>query len=203
MAITGLIGVGYVIAHMAGNLLFFKGAEAINAYGAMLKANPLVLWGARGVLLSAVILHVLAAWQLTQRSHAARPVGYEKKEPQVSTFASRTMRWGGLLLLVFIVFHILHLTTGHIRPAGYFVKEDIYGNLQQGFQIWWVALFYMLAMVFLGFHLFHGFWSAFRSLGAAQQSPTPLRKKISVIIAIVIWAGFTSIPLAVWAGLVQ
>lgn len=203
MALTGLIGMGYVIVHMAGNLLVFRGAEAINTYGAMLKGNVPLLWTVRVVLLTSVILHVLAAWQLTRRSHAARPVGYEKKEPQVSTLASRTMRWGGVLLLVFIVFHILHLTTGDIRPAGYFVKEDIYGNLVYGFQIWWVALFYMLAMAFLGLHLFHGFWSAFRSMGAAPQSANPLQRKLSVIIAIIVWAGFTSLPLAIWAGWIR
>src|SRR5687768_12823905 len=101
MAITGIIGVGYLLAHVAGNLLVFRGAETLNHYGALLKGNLPLLWGARGVLLVAVILHVLSAWQLTQKSHAARPVGYNKKEPQVSTFASRTMRWGGVLLLVF------------------------------------------------------------------------------------------------------
>ena len=118
MGVTGLIGIGYVIVHMLGNLQAFVGPTKLNNYGATLK-GPLIelTWLVRIVLIAAVLLHVLMAYQLTQRAHAARPVGYRDREPQVSTLASRTMRWGGVLLLVFIVVHILHFTTETIDPA--------------------------------------------------------------------------------------
>ena len=120
MGITGLIGVGFVILHMAGNLQVFISQDKINSYGALLH-GPLaeVTWLVRIVLIVAVVLHVLMAYQLTMRSRAARPIGYERKEPQVSTLASRTMKWGGVLLLVFIVLHLLHFTTETIDPGGW------------------------------------------------------------------------------------
>ena len=202
MAVTGIIGIGFVLAHIAGNLLIFRGPEAINGYSAMLHgpANEL-LWVARVVLLVSVILHITAAYQLTQRSHAARPQGYVKREPQVSTYASRLMRWGGVLLLVFIVFHILHFTTGTIRP-GTFVPGDVYTNVVSSFRIWWVALFYMVSMAFLGLHLYHGAWSSFRTIGTRGRSPNPLQRRIAATIAVVVWLGFTLVPLAVWTGMI-
>src|SRR3954468_6188194 len=112
MAVTGLIGIGFVILHMAGNLQVFVGQDKINSYGAMLH-GPLaeLTWLLRAVLIVAVVLHVLMAYQLTARARAGRPVEYNKRDPQVATISSRTMRWGGILLLVFIVVHILHFTT--------------------------------------------------------------------------------------------
>src|SRR6202163_4937719 len=130
-----------------------------------------------------VILHVIAAVQLTRQSRAARPIGYTKQERQVATVASRTMRWGGALLLVFIVLHILHFTTGTIRPAGVFSSEDVYANVVTSFRIWWVAVFYVISMIALGFHLFHGAWSSVRSIGVSPPSPRPLHKNVSLAIA--------------------
>lgn len=203
MAVTGIIGIGFLIAHVAGNLFVFRGPEALNNYSHFLHGPAgELLWIARVVLLASVILHVIAAYQLTQQSHAARPVGYARREPQVSTVASRVMRWGGVLLLVFIVFHILHFTTGTIRPAGTFVEGDVYANVVASFRIWWVALFYVVAMAFLGLHLYHGAWSSFRTLGATGQSPNPLQHRASAVIAILVWLGFTLVPLAVFFGLV-
>jgi succinate dehydrogenase / fumarate reductase cytochrome b subunit len=119
----------------------------------------------------------------------------------VSTYASRLMRWGGVLLLVFIVFHILHFTTGTIQP-GVFVEGDVYANVVSSFHIWWVALFYIVAMVFLGLHVYHGGWSSVRTIGAANRSPNPLHRRIAMVIAVVVWLGFTIVPLAVWTGLI-
>jgi succinate dehydrogenase / fumarate reductase cytochrome b subunit len=202
MGVTGLIGVGFVILHAAGNLLIFRGPGAINAYSHFLKSTGELLWLLRVVLIVAVILHVVAAVQLTRQSRAARPVGYIRREPQVATVASRTMRWGGALLLVFIVLHILHFTTGTIRPAGMFSSEDVYANMVTSFRIWWVALFYVAAMVALGLHLFHGAWSSVRSIGVSPRSTQPFRRKLSLVIAVLVWAAFTSIPVAVFAGLI-
>ena len=200
MAVTGLILVGFVIGHMLGNLQMFQGAEKMNAYAHFLKSLGGLLWLARLVLLAAVVLHVVSAFQLTRMRAAARPVGYHKgTQKEVSTLASRTMRWGGVLLLVFIVFHVLHFTTLDIFRS--YSTTDVYGNVIHGFSIWWVTLFYVVAMIFLGLHLYHGAWASLRTLGAAKSSPNPLRRKAALVVAIVVWAGFTAIPVAVFAGL--
>jgi succinate dehydrogenase / fumarate reductase cytochrome b subunit len=113
------------------------------------------------------------------------------------------MRWGGALLLVFIVLHILHFTTGTIRPADSFSHEDVYANVVMSFRIWWVSLFYVISMVALGLHLYHGAWSSVRSIGVSPSSPDPLHRRVSLVIAIFVWAALTSIPIAVLAGLVR
>ncbi len=203
MGVTGLIGVGFVLLHSLGNLLVFRGPEAINSYSHFLRSTGELLWTLRIVLVVAVILHVIATVQLTVQSRAARPIGYTRRESQVATIASRTMRWGGALLLVFIVLHILHFTTGTIRPAGMFSSDDVYANVVSSFRVWWVTLFYVFAMVALGLHIFHGAWSSVRSLGVSPPSPQPLHRKISVLIAILVWAAFTAVPVAVFSGIVR
>jgi succinate dehydrogenase / fumarate reductase cytochrome b subunit len=203
MGVTGLIGIGFVILHSLGNLLVFRGPAAINSYSHFLKSTGELLWALRIVLVVAVILHVIAAVQLTRQSMAARPIAYTKQERQVATVASRTMRWGGALLLVFIVLHILHFTTGTIKPAGSFSPDDVYANMVTSFRIWWVALFYVVAMLALGLHLFHGAWSSVRSIGVSPSSPEPLHHRISLVIALLVWAAFTAIPVAVAAGIVR
>jgi succinate dehydrogenase / fumarate reductase cytochrome b subunit len=203
MGVTGLIGVGFVTVHALGNLLVFRGPDAINSYSRFLKSSGELLWALRIVLIVAVILHVVAAVQLSKLSLAARPVGYVKREPQAATIASRTMRWGGAFLLIFIILHILHFTTGTIRPAGSFSTADVYANVVTSFRIWWVALFYILAMIALGLHLFHGAWSSVRSIGVSPRSPHPMHRRISLVVAIFVWAAFTAIPVAVIAGWVR
>jgi succinate dehydrogenase / fumarate reductase cytochrome b subunit len=201
MAATGLVMVLFVIGHMAGNLLAFAGPARINAYSAFIHGTGELLWLVRIVLLTAVVLHIIAAYQLTRIEMAARPVGYARRDPQVSTVAARTIRWGGALLLVFIVFHLLHFTTGTLHPD--FVKGDVYGNLVVGFRVWPVALFYVLAMVALGLHLYHGTWSALRTLGVARPSGRPLHRRAATVLAIVVAGGFAIIPLAVMLGLLR
>ena len=203
MGITGLIGIGFVILHSLGNLLVFRGPVAINSYSHFLKSTGELLWTLRIILIVAVILHVIAAVQLTRQSRAARPIGYAKHELQVATVASRTMRWGGALLLVFIVVHILHFTTGTIRSAGVFSRQDVYANVVTSFRIWWVALFYVVAMIALGLHIFHGAWSSVRSIGLSPPSPQPLHGRISMVIAVLVWAAFMAVPLAVFSGIVR
>jgi succinate dehydrogenase / fumarate reductase cytochrome b subunit len=119
----------------------------------------------------------------------------------VSTFASRTIRWGGAFLLAFIVFHILHFTTLTIFPS--YSTTDVYANVVRGFSVWWVVALYVAAMVALGLHLYHGVWSSLRTLGASKASPNPLRRPAAAALALVVWLGFTIIPLAVFAGLVR
>jgi succinate dehydrogenase / fumarate reductase, cytochrome b subunit len=202
MGVTGLIGLGFVIGHMAGNLQAFSGAEKLDAYGALLHGplHELVLL-ARVVLIIAVILHITAAYQLTMISRAARPQDYATRKPQVSTLASKTLRWGGVLLLVFIVFHILHFTIGSVHPA--FVEGKIYQNLVTGFAVKWVAVFYLVAMVALAMHLYHGAWSSMRTLGLAKQSAHPLKRFLPLVLAVVITSGFAVIPLAFLFGVLK
>ena len=203
MGVTGLIGIGFVILHSLGNLLVFRGPDALNSYSHFLKSTGELLWTLRIVLIVAVVLHVIAAVQLTLQSRAARPIGYVKQDPQAATIASRTMRWGGMLLLVFIVVHILHFTTGTIRPSGFFSHQDVYANVVTSFRVWWVTLFYVVAMIALGFHLFHGAWSSVRSIGVSPPSPEPFHHRVSLVLAILIWAGFTAVPVAVFTGVVR
>jgi succinate dehydrogenase / fumarate reductase cytochrome b subunit len=210
MGVTGLIGIGFVILHIAGNLQAFVGQSKLNAYSAMLH-GPLneLLWLLRVVLVVAVVLHVLMAYQLTLRSREARPIAYQKREPQVSTLASRTMKWGGVLILVFIVFHILHFTTETVDPGGsrgmidLRGDRDIYGNIVSSFRVWWVAAFYLIAMVALGLHLYHGAWSSMRTLGYAKASVNPLHRRAAFVVAVVVWLGFTLVPLGVIAGIIR
>ena len=211
MAVTGLLLVGFVIAHMAGNLQVFIGPAKMNAYASFLKSLGEFLWLARIILLVALVLHVLMAWQLTQIKRKARPIDYTTRDAQVSTVASRTMRWGGVLLLVFIVFHILHFTTGTVFPlasrpdAQYpaFSHTDVYGNVVSAFRNPWVVLFYVVAMLFLLLHLFHGAWSSIRTLGLSKPSRDPLHRRVSTLIAVVVWLGFTAIPVAVFLGVIR
>jgi succinate dehydrogenase / fumarate reductase cytochrome b subunit len=201
MAVTGLILVAYLITHVLANLLVFTGPDRINRYAAVLHATGGALWAARLVLLVAVILHIVAATQLALRRQAARPVAYAAgREPQVSTLASRTIRWGGALLLVFIIFHILHFTTGTVHPD--FVELDPYHNVTTGFRNPLVALFYLIAMAALGFHLYHGVWSSGRSLGVSPPSPHPLRRRVALVLGGFIWPGFTVIVAAAWLGMI-
>jgi len=131
----------------------------------------------------------------------ARPVGYAERDPQVSTFAARTIRWGGVLVLVFIVLHLLHFTFGTIHPA--FDHKDVYGNVVAAFQTWWVSLLYLVAMVVVGLHLYHGTWSSLRTLGLTRPSVDPLRRRVVTVLAWAIFLGFSSIPIAVLLGLVK
>ncbi len=209
MALTGLIGVGFTIGHMVGNLQVFEGAEKINAYGRFLHHTlGTELWLVRAVLLAAVVLHTVAAFQLSRQRLAARPAAYKKgSQWEVSTIASRTIRWGGVLLLVFIVLHVLHFTTrsfpgyqGTVTIDGV-ETVDVYTNLVTAFSNpLWVA-FYVVSMAALALHLYHGLWSSARTLGAAKPSSNPLRRKAALALAVVIWAGFTIVPIGILLGL--
>jgi succinate dehydrogenase / fumarate reductase cytochrome b subunit len=202
MAFTGLIMVAYLITHVAANLLVFDGPAQINAYSRFLHGTGGALWVARLVLLAALVLHIVAAVQLAVRRQAARPQGYAAgRQPQVSTVASRTIRWGGVLILVFLVYHILHFTLGTVHPS--FVDGDPYHNVVAGFGNPLVVVFYELAMAAVGLHLYHGIWSSGRSLGVSSPSPHPLRRQLALVLGGLVWAGFAVIPLAVYAGMLR
>ncbi len=201
MAVTGIVLSLFVLGHMVGNTLVFKGPEAMNKYAAFLQGLGTTLWVIRAVLLLAVGLHAWAYLSTTLESWGARPVGYRKTAYEASDWASRTMRWTGPILAVFIVFHILHLTTGTVHPA--FEHLDAFGNVVRGFAVTPVALFYVVAMGCLGFHVWHGTWSMLQTLGLSHPRFDPVRKKIAIVFSVVVAVGFAVIPLAVLFGWVR
>jgi succinate dehydrogenase / fumarate reductase cytochrome b subunit len=202
MAATGLIMAGFLVAHMTANMLAFLGAEYINGYSRFLHAVPEILWPARVVLLSSVILHATAAWQLTRISSSARSVGYRMHESQIATIASRTIRWLSLLLALFIVVHLLHFTTGTLLPG--FVELNPYANLLNAFTTQkGMAVFYIVMMMVVGLHLYHGTWSAIRTLGLSRPKPNPFVRPVALVLAVALWLGFTAVPVGVLAGLLK
>jgi succinate dehydrogenase cytochrome b subunit len=198
MATTGLIMVLFLISHMISNVLIFSNPEHLDRYAAWLRSLGPVLWAVRAILLASLLLHIWAAWQLTRRAHAARPVHYSRQERLVQTYAARTMRWGGVLLAVFIVFHILHFTTGTLHPD--FHPGQVGRNVVEGMAVKPVAVFYLLAMLALGLHFWHGVWSVFQTLGINHPAWNRARRIVSVGLAIVVAGGFATIPLAALLG---
>lgn len=214
MAVTGVILVLFVIGHMLGNLKIYAGPghdghEAkIDTYGHFLRSFGSDLFGPEGflwivrvVLLATIVLHAWSAIQVWRISRSARPVGYKKQERVASTYASRTIRYGGLILAAFVIYHILHFTTGHAHPE--FVHGAIYNNLVIGFQNPLVSIFYIVAMAALGLHLYHGVWSGFQTLGVSNPKYNGWQRSLAALIAIVVAVGNISIPVAVLAGIVH
>jgi succinate dehydrogenase / fumarate reductase cytochrome b subunit len=212
MAVTGLIGIGYVIMHMYGNLKVFAGAEYFNAYaeglrelGAPVFGHSHLLWIARIVLLGAVVLHIWAAWSLYQESKQARSTRYVKHTTLQASPAALYIRFGGVVLLLFIIIHLMHITWGvpGIHPD--FRWDDAYHNLVVGFQSYGYlpAIFYIVAMIALGFHLYHGTWSMFQTLGLNNRTYTYPLRTLSLILALVISLGFSAVPLAIMVGIVK
>jgi succinate dehydrogenase / fumarate reductase, cytochrome b subunit len=203
MAVTGAIMFLFVIGHMLGNLQIFEGPEKINNYGHFLHNLGEVLWLERIGLLLAIALHITVTIQLALRNKAARPVGYSRRQAINSSYASRTMYWSGPIVLVFIIFHLLQFTAGYIHPQSQFIEGDVYHNVVAGFQIWWVSLWYIFAVSLLGFHLSHGLWSMFQSLGLAHPRNTVTLKNGARILALVIVLGYIVIPISVLLGYVK
>lgn len=201
MALTGLVLYGFVFVHMVGNLQLYQGPEKINAYAALLKSVPAVLWGFRAVLLGSVVLHAGAAFILWRRNRAARPVGYASQDFQAATITSRTMFWTGPMIGLFVVYHLLHLTVGSVHPS--FSHTDVYSNLVTAFSNPAVSIFYILAMVALGFHLFHGAFSLFQTLGLKTPKYEKPLKVVLMAVSTVIVVVNISFPIAVLAGLVR
>jgi len=208
MAVTGLVLFGFVLGHMSGNLKAFQGAHKFNAYAEFLRevGAPVVphgglLWIARIGLLLAVGIHTLAAVQLTLQNRRARPQDYELRRSVQLDYASRTMRWSGVLVLLYVVYHLMHFTWGNVHPD--FIPGDAYHNLVTGFQVVPVALVYVVANLLLGLHLYHGLWSLFQSLGWSHPRYNSWRRSFAVAFAVIVTLGFISVPLAVLAGVIS
>jgi len=201
MAVTGAVLALFVLVHVSGNLLMFRGPEAMNGYAALLKSSAAILWSIRLVLLTCVVLHVHAAWSLTRQNRAARPARYTRLERQAATFSAVSLRVGGVVLLAFIIFHLLHFTTGTVHPQ--FDAHDPYGNVIIGFGVPVVVVFYLLAMVALALHLHHGIWSLFQTMGWNHPHLNPARRWIATALALLVPAGFSAIVLAAAFGIIQ
>jgi succinate dehydrogenase / fumarate reductase cytochrome b subunit len=201
MAVTAIVLFGYVVGHLAGNLQVYLGADQMDRYAAFLHSMPALLWSVRLFLLVCVILHITASIQLTRLKQEARPVGYVKKTPIGSSSASRSMIWSGAMIAAFVIYHLLDLTVGAANTDQY---QDLhaYENLVYSFRRVPVSAFYIVAMVLLGMHLHHGIWSMFQTLGFSHPRYTPIVKRASAWVAMLITAGFISIPIAVLTGLV-
>ena len=214
MAFTGFLWFGFLIGHMVGNLKAFQGAEAFNEYAYHLRifGEPILpergfLWAFRLLMLAAFAIHAWLAWETSRQSWDARTAKYRKQENLNFDFASSFMRWGGVFILVFVVFHILHMTTGTVHPAFDAGAPgripNAYGNLVTGLRTPLVAGFYGLAMIAICLHLYHGVWSMFQTLGAAHPKYASLRRPFAVIVALVVFLGFVSIPVSILAGIVS
>ncbi|WP_176953613.1 succinate dehydrogenase [Streptomyces indicus] len=208
MAVSGLIMLGYLVAHMIGNLKIFFGPEDINEYAHWLRTmgEPVLhyewaLWLVRIVLVAAVVLHAVSAYQLSRRDIKARPAKYVHKRKRAS-YATRTMRWGGIILALFIVWHLLDLTTGTVHP-GEFEHLHPYQNIIDTFSTWYSNVIYIVAVVAVGLHVRHGFWSAAQTLGAGNARRDKVLKATANALALVLTLGFVSVPVAVMTGVVS
>ena len=224
MAVTGIILFGFVLVHMIGNLKLYEPGmycaarnEAgecvreqpyLDAYGEFLRrvGEPALpaegaLWIVRIVLLVSVVLHIWAAWQLTRMNRQARPRDYVSGPKRHTPYASRTMRWGGVIILLFVIYHLLDFTTGTVNPG--FKAGQVERNMVASFSLWYVALFYIVAQIALGFHLYHGLWSLFQSLGWNHPRFNRWRSGFAHAFAWIITLGNISFPLAVLTGLVR
>ncbi|MGY0020276.1 succinate dehydrogenase [Streptomyces sp. cg35] len=208
MAVSGLVMLLYLVAHMIGNLKIFFGPEEINHYARWLRTmgGPVLhhewgLWIARVVLVVAVVAHATSAYQLSRRDIKARPSKYVHKKPRAS-YATRTMRWGGIILGLFIVWHILDLTTGTVHPGGYEHLHP-YQNIIDTFSTWYGNVIYIVAMLALGLHVQHGFWSAAQTLGVGNRTRDRVLKTVGNALAALLTLGFIAVPVGVMTGLVS
>jgi len=201
MAVTGVVLFGFLILHMLGNLQIFLGREVMNHYAETLHGNPALLWFARSLLLVSVLLHTWAAIQLTAVKAAARPIAYKKSGNVQGTTGSRTMMLSGPVIAIFVIGHLLHFTTGTIHPN--FVALHAYENVVNGFSNPIAAGLYIVAMILVGFHLGHGIWSMFQSMGFSHPRYTPMIKKFAAVFSWIVVAGFIAVPISVLACLVR
>jgi len=210
MAVSGFVLFLFVIGHLAGNLQIFLGREAINRYGHFLQTNPELIWPARLFLLLIAGLHLWAAVKLSVENKAARPVGYAQYRPVGSSYASRTMLMSGLIIFVFVVYHILHFTVQvryiNLTGQSFFdftdpeKRHDIFKMLVVGFNNLWVSGFYILGMALLSLHLSHGASSMFQSIGLKNRAYGPALDSVARIGALLIFLGYSSIPVAILCG---
>ena len=209
MAVTGIILVLFVLGHMVGNLQVFSGREKLNAYAAFLQGLGGGLWAIRAVLLVVFVAHIRSAMQVVKRSVDARPVAYQMRKDRCTSFAARTMLASGILVALFLVYHILHFTTGTIDPAGGHDlvdaegHKDVYGMVVAGFSHLPTTAIYVIAQLVLALHLSHGVSSLVQTLGLRSNRNAGLVKMVGPLVGGIVLVGNLSMPLAILAGLVK
>jgi succinate dehydrogenase / fumarate reductase cytochrome b subunit len=208
MAVTGVFLFGWIFLHMFGNLKVYYGPEHYNAYakflitmGAPLLPEKGALWLVRILLIVAVYLHIDAATRLTLMNQKARPIDYRQRDYPAADYAARTMRWSGVIIFLFVIYHLMHLTWGTVHPD--FIKDDPYHNFVTGFQVWWASAFYIVANLALGLHLYHGLWSMFNSLGLNHARFNSWKRVFASAFAGVITLGNVLFPIMVMAGVLH
>jgi succinate dehydrogenase / fumarate reductase, cytochrome b subunit len=211
MALSGIVLIAYVVAHLVGNLKVYLGADEINHYGEALRdlggdlfPRTSLLWAMRVGLLFAFVVHVHAAYSLTYTNWKARGGRYRERDYAVADYSSRTMRWSGVIVLLFVVFHLADLTWG-VEPAATaeFTRGDVFANLINSLQRVPVAVLYGVANVALGFHLYHGVWSLFQSIGLSHPTFNAWRRYLALAVTGFVVVGNLSFPIAVQAGLLE
>ncbi|MDR1841329.1 MAG: succinate dehydrogenase cytochrome b subunit [Holophagales bacterium] len=205
MAITGFAFVAFVTIHALGNLTAYMGGSAMNAYAAFLQgmAHGGGIWVFRFVMLAIFLIHATTAISLTLDNWAARPKGYREKKPQAANWASRSMRYTAIILAAFIICHLLHLTVGWRVIAPGFAHGDAYGNFVRGFQSWPISMFYIIANLCLGLHIWHGIWSFSQTLGWAHPRYDALRRFLAAVWSLLVICVNISYPIAVLSGLLK
>jgi succinate dehydrogenase / fumarate reductase cytochrome b subunit len=212
VAVTGLVMVLFLIGHLSGNLLIYGGPAAINSYAAGLRDVAALLWTARIILLLSLFAHVYFTIRLRRLSHQARPIRYHRQQYVASTFASRTMLLTGLLIFSYVAFHLAHFTWGKIHPeyyaATYFLDgrgpvHDVYSMVVRSFQESWISALYILAVTMVMIHLVHATQSALQTLGISNKRYVQPIRKASFVLAIVLWIGYVSIPVACMAHMIE
>lgn len=208
MAVSGLIMLLYLVAHMLGNLKIYFGASGFNEYAHWLRTmgEPLLhqewaLWGVRVVLVVAVVAHSVSAYQLSRRAIKARPSRYVHSKARTG-YATRTMRWGGIILALFVVWHVLDLTTGHVHSGGFEAGRP-YQNVVDTFSTWYGNVIYIVAVLAVGLHIRHGFWSAAQTLGIGSRTRDRVLKSLANILALLLTIGFLAVPVGVMTGVVS
>jgi succinate dehydrogenase / fumarate reductase cytochrome b subunit len=210
MAVSGLVFVLFVLVHMYGNLKAFSGHDAYNEYAEHIRTvgEPMLpheglLWVIRAVLLVSLVVHVTCALVLWQRKNRARTTKYVVKKSNHSTFSSHWMRWGGIALLLFVVWHLINFTIGKVNVSGG-PTDDPYDLLVDSFSTWWLTVVYLLAMVALAMHLRHGTWSAAQTLGLTNNARARRNANVlGYVLAVVIAGGFSLVPLFVLFGVID
>ena len=200
MAVTGAILFVFLIGHLLGNLQIFLGPKQLNAYANFLKSTGELLWMVRAVLLAALLFHILSAWQITLANWRARPVSYVLRKDVETGYAARTMIYSGPLIFLYVIYHLLMFTFLTTGPG--YSYTDVYRNVVLAFQVPLISGVYVAAMLCLGMHLFHGLWSMLQSLGINHPKWNRLRQVLARGVAVVIAAGYISIPVAILAGVV-
>ena len=210
MATSGLVLVMYVIGHMIGNLKAFLSQQELNSYAEFLRRmgepifpHTVLLWIIRVVITAAFILHVYFAIDLSLHSRKARQQRYAHPDRVQSNPAPVTMRWGGVAIGLFVIFHLAHFTWGWIHPGYTYVRGSVYQNVVGSFNQWWLVVIYLAAMVALCLHLYHGTWSMFQTFGVNNRRWDPIIRRTAATVAVVIFVGFSAVPIGVLVGVIS